>query len=81
MPLASSRARIGTPSGPCDACDGGTAYKCFSSQDEIQSLSGRAAKERRALTCFQKALADAASATFPDLPYVEVCASSAPQTS
>ena len=49
--------------------DGGTAYKCFSSQDEIQAFR-EAAKEDGRSTLFQSPWRDAAPATFPDLPYV-----------
>ena len=49
--------------------DAGTAYKCFSTQEEIQAFRDTARTEGRS-TLFQSPWRDAASATHPDAPYV-----------
>ena len=49
--------------------DGGTAYKCFSTQDEIQAYR-EAAKAEGKSTLFQSPWRDADPASFPDLPFV-----------
>ena len=49
--------------------DAGSAYKCFSSQDEIQAFRDTARAEGRS-TLFQSPWRDAAPETHPDAPYV-----------
>ncbi len=49
--------------------DAGTAYKCFSSQEEIQAFREDARAEGRS-TLFQSPWRDADPATHPDAPYV-----------
>ncbi len=49
--------------------ENGTAYKCFSTQDEIQAFRD-AAKEAGKSTLFQSPWRDADPASFPDMPYV-----------
>ncbi|MDQ2092675.1 glutamate--tRNA ligase [Rhodalgimonas zhirmunskyi] len=47
----------------------GHAYKCFSSQEEIQAFRDKAREEKRS-TLFQSPWRDANPASFPDAPYV-----------
>lgn len=47
----------------------GHAYKCFSTQDEIQAFRDQARAEKRS-TLFRSPWRDAADATHPDAPYV-----------
>ncbi|WP_306154420.1 glutamate--tRNA ligase [Roseovarius sp. MMSF_3281] len=49
--------------------DAGTAYKCFSSQEEIQAFREAARAEGRS-TLFQSPWRDADPSTHPDAPYV-----------
>lgn len=49
--------------------DGGKAYKCFSTQDEIQAFRDAARAEGRS-TLFRSPWRDAAPGTHPDLPFV-----------
>ncbi|GGO52078.1 glutamyl-tRNA synthetase [Roseovarius pacificus] len=52
-----------------DLLDKGEAYKCFSTQDEIQTFRDTARAEGRS-TLFQSPWRDADPATHPDAPYV-----------
>ena len=47
----------------------GTAYKCFSTQDEIAAVRAKA-EARGSYAVFQSPWRDADAATYPDLPYV-----------
>lgn len=47
----------------------GNAYKCFSTQDEIQAFRDKAKEEGRS-TLFRSPWRDADPSTFPDAPYV-----------
>ena len=47
----------------------GSAYKCFSTQDEIEAFREKARAEQRS-TLFRSPWRDADPSTYPDLPYV-----------
>ncbi|MBI1492366.1 glutamate--tRNA ligase [Halocynthiibacter styelae] len=52
-----------------DMLSNGRAYKCFSTQDEIQAFRDQAKEDGRS-TLFQSPWRDVAAADHPDLPYV-----------